>query len=245
MAQVGGRSFGSVAELYDRVRPRYPAAALRWMLGEEPCLVADVGAGTGILTRQLLTLGHRVVAVEPDPGMWAKITNQVQTIGAVAEHLPLADASVDAVVAGQSYHWFEPDRAHPEIARVVRPGGVFAPIWNWRNEDEPWIGELSARLDDEAGMRPFEYAPPAGYSFGPGFGPVERGLFAHETVHTPDSLLELVRSRSYYLTAERAQQERIDATVRDLLATHPDLVGRASFEMSYVTFAFRARREPG
>jgi SAM-dependent methyltransferase len=87
--------------------------------------VLDLGAGTGILTRGLLAAGHDVVAVEPDDEMRAEFaagTPGVIPLAGSAEAIPLVDASVDGVVAGQAYHWFDPALTHLEIARVLRPG---------------------------------------------------------------------------------------------------------------------------
>ena len=117
------RSFGAAAELYDRIRPSYPAAAIRWILGDAPLRVVDLGAGTGILTRQVVALGHDVIPVEPDAGMRARavaIGRAPRPVGGTAEAIPLGDGSVDAVVVGQSYHWFDADRAHREVARADR-----------------------------------------------------------------------------------------------------------------------------
>jgi len=241
-------SFGAAAELYDRIRPHYPAAAVRWILGEKPCRVVDLGSGTGILSRQLAALGHEVIPVEPDAGMRARAallserTGVPLPVGGNAEAIPLADASVDAVVAGQAYHWFDVTLAHPEITRVLRPGGVFGPLWNLRDEGVSWVAELTRHTDNAIGEHPGHSSSMADPSFGPGFGPIERALFPHATVHTAASLLELVRSRSYYLTAGPKGQETIDGYVHDLLDTHPDLVGREEFELPYVTAAYRARR---
>ena len=122
------RSFGAVADLYDAVRPSYPPEAARWLLGERPCRVADLGAGTGIFTRVLVGLGHDVVAVEPDDQMRRKLGERapgIQALAGSAESIPLADASLDGVTAAQAHHWFDEPAAFAEIARVLRPGGVY------------------------------------------------------------------------------------------------------------------------
>lgn len=237
--QQRGRSFGLAAQRYDRFRPSYPVGALRWILGEGPKRVVDLGAGTGILSRQLAALGHHVLPVEPDPAMRALIPADLAPLDGTAEAIPLPDASVDAVVAGQSHHWFDTDKAYPEIARVLRPGGVFGPLWNERDEQVPWLTELSRLADDIA-----ECGGPlhALHTFGPLFTPLERRLFRHATTHTVDTLVELMRSRSYYLTATPARQAEVDAAIRDLVATHPDLAGRTAFELPYVTDTYRASR---
>ena len=115
---------------YDRFRPSYPRAALEWAVGgPPPRRVVDLGAGTGILTR-----GTDRRRLRGDPGR-ARSGNARPTGGGdagrtalagSAEDIPLPDGSVDAVVAGQAYHWFDPELAHAEAARVLRPGGYFA-----------------------------------------------------------------------------------------------------------------------
>lgn len=237
-------SFGPAASLYDRVRPRYPVEALRWMIGDARLRVVDLGAGTGILTRQLIELGHEVVPVEPDAGMRARLDESLGTALAVegsAEHIPLPDAGVDAVVAGQAYHWFNRELAHEEIARVLRPGGVFAPVWNVRDERAPWVAKLSEVAEHHDEHHGDQREPD---SFGDRFGPPEKALFAFERMYTTDLLVDLVKSRSYYLTATPDGKEAIERAVRGLVAEHPDLAGRPEFPMPYVTEAYRARRLP-
>jgi SAM-dependent methyltransferase len=240
--QARARSFGPAAERYDRIRPRYPEAAIRWILGDAPLTVVDVGAGTGILTRQLAALGHRVIPVEPDPGMRERLVaagGAPEPRAGSAEEIPLPDASVDAVVAGQAYHWFDPARAHPEIARVLKPGGRFGPLWNDRDESVAWLAALSVIAHERHGAE----EPPA-LPVRAGFGPVERALFRHSVTHTPDTLVELMRSRSYHLTATPARQAEMDAAIRTLCTTHPDLAGRPEFELPYITRTYRTYRLP-
>ncbi len=240
--QARARSFGPAAERYDRIRPRYPEAAIRWILGDAPLTVVDLGAGTGILTRQLVAFGHTVIPVEPDPGMRERLSGvggaPEPRVGS-AEEIPLADGSVDAVVAGQAYHWFDPARAHPEIARVLKPGGVFGPLWNDRDEDVSWVAALSRVMGETEGASPGLVTHP-----GAVFGPVEQALFRHSVSHTPDTLVELMRSRSYHLVATPERQAAMDAAIRDLCATHRDLAGRAEFGLPYVTRTYRTRRLP-
>ena len=237
------RSFGAAAGAYDRFRPGYPADAVQWAAGgPAPRHVVDLGAGTGILTRALLALGHRVTPVEPDPGMRARLdaaTAGVTALDGTAEAVPLPHGAADTVVVGQAYHWFDRDRAHAEAARVLRAGGVFAPLWNLRDEAVPWVARLTAIVDAERGEQGVE--DDVG-SFGPLFGPVERAEFRHRTTHTADSLVGMITTRSYYLTAPPGRRAELEAAVRDLVATHPDLAGRQTFALPYRTVVFRAVR---
>jgi SAM-dependent methyltransferase len=232
-------SFGRAAADYDRLRPPYPVDAVRWAVGRTPpATVVDVGAGTGILSRALAAAGYAVRPVEPDAGMRAQLgtaTPGTTPLAGCAEEIPLADDTADAAVAGQAYHWFDPDRAHAEIARVLRPGGTFAALWNVRDEAEPWVAELS-RVAAAAGDAP--HAEPATY--GERFGPVEHRVFRHEVAMTPDDLVAMMTTRSYYLVAGPAERGAFEAALRELVATHPDLRGRERFALPYRTDVYRA-----
>jgi len=232
-------SFGPSADRYDEVRPSYPPAALIWALGTAPCRVVDLGAGTGILGRVLLALGHEVVSVEPDAAMrrrLAQTTPETEALDGTAESIPLPDGCVDAVVAGQAYHWFDTERAHPEIARVLRDGGVFAPVWNIRDESVPWVARLSELLAEPPGdgrrggrLR--------GAGFGPLFGPMASKTFGHQIPMTADGLVALMSTRSYYLTADAQRQAEIGDGIRELVA------GMAEpFALPYETVIYKARR---
>ncbi|WP_129669362.1 class I SAM-dependent methyltransferase [Phytoactinopolyspora endophytica] len=235
-------SFGQIAGEYDRIRPTYPPAAIEWALGNEPCRVVDLGAGTGILTRQLHELGHDIVAVEPDAemrGLLESTSPGLRTLHGSGESIPVPDESVDAVLAGQAYHWFRTEEAHTEIARVLRPRGVFAPMWNLRDESARWVAEFTAaaELSQDGSNDVVRLVD----SFGPLFDTPERSQFSHSVTMTPESLLALIRSRSYYLVSPPERQAELDAAVRTFAAEHPDLAGLEQFELPYVAYVFRAR----
>jgi SAM-dependent methyltransferase len=138
------RAFDTAAELYDRVRPGYPPPALDWFtrvleLGPGRTVV-DLAAGTGKLTVALLGTGARVMAVEPSEGMRAvlrKAAPAAEALPGTAEHIPLEDASADAVLVAQAFHWFDHEVAIPEIHRVLRPGGGLGLVWNRRVLNHP------------------------------------------------------------------------------------------------------------
>jgi SAM-dependent methyltransferase len=230
-------SFGAAAAHYDRSRPSYPGTAISWALGDSPLRVVDLGAGTGLLTRAVMAHGHTVVPVEPDPGMRTQL-ERVTHVGALdgsAEAIPLPDGSADAVVAGQAYHWFNGELAHPEIARVLKPGGVFAALWNDRDPDFDWVARFGEILhpwgqDDDDRIS----------DFGPLFTEVEERIFKHATPQTPQGLADLVASRSYYLVAPPETQQSLLAQLRELCATDPALRGKENFDLPYETIVHRA-----
>lgn len=234
-------SFGAAAHHYDTIRPSYPIEAARWMLGDRPVRVVDVGAGTGIFTRVLSSLGHDVVAVEPDPGMRQKLaakTPGVEVIEGSAESIPLDDASVDAVVAAQAYHWFDPAKAHPEIARVLKPGGTFSPIWNLRDESVDWVAAMSQVVgmedgrDSRTGIFEADIA-----DFGPLFAGMEVKEFRHAVTHTADTLVQLVQSRSYYLTASPELKADMEVGIRAITDGLPP-----EFDLPYVAIAYKTHK---
>lgn len=148
------RVFGTFADNYDKWRPGYPVEAADWLLPPHATTVADVGAGTGKLTGLLLGRGLIVTAIEPDAAMLdvlARKWPQVQSICAPAEQLPLDDASVDVVLVGQAWHWFDHERAVREVRRVLRTGGWLGLVGNGSGVRQPWQEQLEALSPDAAG----------------------------------------------------------------------------------------------
>ncbi|MBS1879303.1 MAG: class I SAM-dependent methyltransferase [Actinobacteria bacterium] len=237
-------SFGSVAAEYERVRPEYPAAAVGWIVPPGARAAVDVGAGTGKLTRALAGRGLEVTAVEPSDEMRARLEAELPTVTALAgsgERLPLADGSADLVTYAQAWHWVDEAAALAEAARVLRPGGRLACVWNLRDDGTAWMRELS-RLIDRLGANP---TVEDDYSFGAPFGPTERLAVPWRRPIDGELLIELLASRSYVIVATEAQRQELFASVRELVATHPELAGRESFEMPYMTRCFRAELPPG
>jgi SAM-dependent methyltransferase len=146
------RSFGAVATDYDRLRPSPPASALDWVVPGGSQVVVDLGAGTGLLTRALLAHGvPRVIAVEPDPQMRAVLSAgspDVDVLDGTAEAVPVADGSADAVIAASAWHWFDQERAVPEIVRVLRGGGRLGVLWTSRDRELDWVRSLDLAPDE-------------------------------------------------------------------------------------------------
>ncbi|MDP9255778.1 MAG: class I SAM-dependent methyltransferase, partial [Actinomycetota bacterium] len=203
--------FDRAAQAYELGRAGYPAAAVETILavaGAAPGrTLLELGAGTGKLTRDLVGSGARVLALEPVAGMrevLAQNAPQAQTLDAVAEAIPLAEASVDAVIAAQSFHWFDPEAATAEVARVLRPGGAVALIWNRRDERVAWVRELSRILDGHAGDAP-RYRTGLwrrGFDASPAFAPLELQTWPHRGDEGRDVLLSRVASISFVAALE-------------------------------------------
>ena len=230
-------SFGGVAAAYERGRPTYPADAVQWMVGDQPCSVLELGAGTGKLTRVLVSLGHDVHATDPDPEMLAILEEQVpgtRTAVASAEDIPLADRSVDAVIAAQAFHWFDLDLALPEIARVLRPGGRLALVWNQRNEKIPWVRRLGALIGTQEQLRD----PAQALIFSELFGFVEEREFSHWQTVDRKTIQDLVLSRSNVAVLDA---EGRAAKLAEVLAFYDDYGrGMDGMQLPYVTRCFTA-----
>ncbi|MEO5634068.1 methyltransferase domain-containing protein [Gaiella sp.] len=233
-------SFGDVADAYERSRPGYPDDAVRWLVGAEPLDVVDLGAGTGKLTRSLVALGHRVTAVEPLPEMIAHLRDAAPGLLVVqggAEAIPLADESADVVVAAQAFHWFDHGPALSEIARVLRPGGRIALVWNIRDEREPWVAQLRKEALASEGFVKRDAATPVNQSGL--FQEVERTEFPHTQRLDREELVDLVLSRSYCAVLSPEERAPVLDHVQRIFEEH-EIAGIV--ELPYVTQCFRAPR---
>src|SRR5581483_5060659 len=162
-------------------------------------------AGTGKLTRGLVALGFAVVAVEPGAPMLAQLQEAVPEAEAhvgPAESIPLPDGNVAASFAGQAFHWFDPERALPELHRVTRPGGGLALLWNWWDERDPLQAELGV-LIGYAGHQPYrdEELPAA-----PWFREVGRTVVESVQESSPDALAGYLSTASAFLTADAEER---------------------------------------
>lgn len=233
--QAHARSFGSAADRYERGRPAYPAAAVDWLLPAGARRVLDIGAGTGKLTRALVERGLDVTAVEPSEGMLAELRRILPGVLALpgsAERIPLPAAWVDAVLVGQAWQWVDPSRAVPEVARVLVTGGRLGLIWNLRDERESWVrrlGEIIGGGEDHRAAR-----------VGPPFEPIEAREFGWTHQIAPDQLLDLVASHSNVILRPSDERAAVLAQVRQLMVTHPGLVGRTRFDLPYIAHCARA-----
>src|SRR6516165_464598 len=158
-------SFGAIADDYDRLRPPPPEAAVDWLVPEGSQVAVDLGAGTGLLSRALARRVPRVFAVEPDERMAAVLRARDPAIAVRqgrGEAIPLPDASADGVFISSAWHWMDPERAVPEIARVLRDGGRFGVIWTSRDHEVDWVRELHRLREPDQHGEPGQPAEPAG-----------------------------------------------------------------------------------
>jgi ubiquinone/menaquinone biosynthesis C-methylase UbiE len=232
-------SFGGVADAYERARPGYPDDAVRWLAGETPCDVVDLGAGTGKLSRSLVALGHRVTAVEPLEEMLDELRAAVPDAVALsgsAESIPLPDGSADVVTCAQAFHWFDHGPALTEIVRVLRPGGRLGLVWNTRDERIPWVAELSELMVGRSrlGRRYVDVIDQSAL-----FGPVENRDFEHVQELGRGALRELVLSRSDCAILAPAEREPVLERVDGIFDRH---ASGGVMRLPYVTVCFRADR---
>jgi SAM-dependent methyltransferase len=237
--EIQAGSFGAAAALYERARPTYPSDALDWLLPDGSPEILDLGAGTGKLTRLIAERGLHVEAVDPSEQMLAELEQvlpEVPTHIGSAELIPVPDASFDAVVVAQAWHWVDVPRAAAEVARVLRPGGQLGLIWNDRDDRVDWVRELT-RLT-ASGARSMAVDNPV---IGRPFGQIEYFVTEWSYPMTPEGLIELFASRSYVIIAQDDERARILGGIQQLLDHHPALAGRDEFELPYITYASRAR----
>jgi SAM-dependent methyltransferase len=219
-------SFGQVADDYDRLRPGPPDDALDWLVPTDCEIAIDVAAGTGLFTRALEHRAGQVIAVEPDERMRAVLAARSPGVRAVAgrgEAIPVPDASADGVFVSSAWHWLDPDRAVPEIARVLRDGGRLGVIWTSRDRTADWVAEFdmvrgrqAVRPAGDAGSRPrrpHEFTLPANAPF----GEVESASFAFVRTMTVDDAVDWLATYSGVITAPDEERAAALARAREAL----------------------------
>jgi SAM-dependent methyltransferase len=257
-----GSSFGAVASVYAEHRPGYPDDAIRWSLAPAAASagvdvaalnVLDLGAGTGKLTAQLTGIAGSVTAVEPDQGMLAELCRQLPSVPAFlgsAESIPLPDASVHAVLCGQSLHWFDLELALPEIARVLVPGGVLAALWNSDDDRVGWVAGLQSAAEGAASpslsVRRSGAADVAVAAAADGvdryFTPSVTAEFPNGLRRTAESLATTVSTHSKVLVMDPAERARVLAQVRAYLTSRPETAA-GEFTLPMVTTVLRTIRK--
>ncbi|HEY3833802.1 MAG TPA: class I SAM-dependent methyltransferase [Acidimicrobiia bacterium] len=248
-------SFGEVASLYERYRPGPPIAAVEWMLPEGCASVADLGAGTGALTRLLVDRVGEVIAVEPDDRMREVLGEQVPGARPVAgrgDAMPLPDNSVNAVLASSSWHWMDVVPTLHEVARVLTPGGTLGAVWSGPDPDAAFMaqarammapgaaasqGALAAAVADESNRPPSGLIIPDGLPF----DPPEEETFRFDVALTADDIIGLLATFSWIITLSEEQREKIYADARRLMREFLGLEGDATTDVGFRADTYRTR----
>jgi SAM-dependent methyltransferase len=245
--------FSREAAAYSRGRPDYPQQLSGWLqhalqLGTGKSAL-DLGAGTGKFTPLLLGTGATVVAIEPVDAMRAQLLRNVPgvtALSATAQAMPLADASVDAVVCAQAFHWFASGEALREIARVLRPGGKLGLVWNLRDESVDWVAAITRIIN------PYETDTPR---FHKGDW---RALFPNEQFSdlqetalsyrhhgsAEEVILDRTLSVSFIAALPAAAHAQVRSQLEALIGSHRELKGRATIDFPYQTRAYCSTRAP-
>jgi SAM-dependent methyltransferase len=238
--------FSAWSAAYARGRPSYPQEAVDVItteLGIGPgSRVVDLAAGTGKFTALLVPTGADVAAVEPVTQMGGELQRAVpgvEVLEGTAEAIPLPDDSVDALTVAQAFHWFDFQAALAEIARVLRPGGGLAFLWNRRDESVPWVRRMSEVIhwhDREiANYDTIDW--PAVVAASGRYTPLQRRTFAFEHELDRAGLADRVRSVSYIAAMPETEREENVARVLDLVVDMPE-----HFPLPYVTIVYWCKK---
>ncbi|TDU32623.1 methyltransferase family protein [Panacagrimonas perspica] len=240
------------AATYQQGRPDYPAAIVDWLRSSLGLIagrtVCDLGAGTGKFLPFLAATGADIIAVEPVREMREKL--QAAHPGAVAlegsaEAIPLGDASVDAVICAQAFHWFANATALGEIHRVLRPGGRLGLVWNVRDESLDWVAALSKIIDRHQGDAPRFVSGAWRRPFGTTtmFSPLREQRFAYRHVGPPHRVIvDRSLSVSFIAALPPSERSRVERQVGALIASTPALAGKDEVAFPYVTMAYSGVR---
>jgi SAM-dependent methyltransferase len=237
------RSFGRVADEYERGRPGYPPEAIAWLLGAEPIEVLDIGAGTGKLTSALVAAGHHVIAVEPLDEMRVILEARlpdVRALAGTAEQLPLTEHSVDAVTVGAAFHWFDHSLAQAEIARVLRAPGVLGLLGNGFDTSLAWVARLREILGPPA-LEQRGHWPPV-QELGRRFAEIEDREFGHQQSIDRAGLRDLASSRSSLAIMAEPHRRSVLASLDRLWEQEPELRGRDHAVLPWRARVRRCRR---
>jgi len=233
-------SFGKLAEEYARWRPGYPPEAVDW-LARDAAHVAEVGAGTGKLTAALVARGLSLEAVEPDPDMLAvlrRVCPDVPAHLAGADALPLSDASVDAVLVADAWHWFPRERAVAEVRRVLRPGGWLGLVWNVPKPVEDWELELAGLDPDRKGLDDGEDADPEPSPAFP-LAEIETATFPWTWELTPDHWRAYLATNSGVAAMGESGREEVLDRSRAVVARVCETSGRGTVSLRHEAYCVR------
>jgi SAM-dependent methyltransferase len=207
----------------------------------------SLGAGTGKFLPLLVATGAEVIAVEPIAAMRDQLAAafpDVRALAGSAEAIPLADASLDAVVCAQSFHWFANASALAEIRRVLKPGGSLGLVWNVRDESVRWVAALTTLIQLYEGNAP-RYGSGDWRRLFPaqGFGPLNERRFAHRHVGPPEQVIvDRTLSTSFIAALPAAARHDLADSIRAIIAATPEIAGKDMVAFPYETAAFDCQK---
>lgn len=249
---VAAKGYGAGGGDYERSRPSYPREAVDLLIEKLSLhagnLVVELGAGTGKLTRMFNEVSASLFSVEPVPAMRDQLRRAVPlvpVVAAVAEAVPIADHSVDAVVAGTAFHWFRGDDALSEIARVLRPGGGVGLVWNNPDRTTSWVSEVWEIVDQHRGEVPGnrDLRWREAFDRATSFTSLEHRTFSYEDELSIDDLLVRVASISFIAALPEDQRNAVLERVRRIARSHPSLAGRSHVPLPYRSDVYWCLRE--
>jgi SAM-dependent methyltransferase len=245
------QSFGSIADGYDRFRPGPPAEAVQWALGPQADDVLEIGAGTGGLTRRLVGRHAHVRAVEPDARMRAVLLARVpgvEVVAGSAEQIPAADASFDAVIGASMWHWVDEERALPEVARVLRPGGSFSLLWGGTDRSVGWVRSLWAggkelsgdEIDGMDSRRRARHVVHLGQD--DPFAEPERQVIRWTRLMAKEDLVSMAGTYSAIITLPVAERDEYLSSMSGYLETHEVPISQGLVEVPMRCVCWRTTR---
>lgn len=242
----------SRAILHDEVRPAWSAEVLEWLLGSplpgRRLAVLDLGAGTGLGSRTLASLGHTVTAVDTSADMLSVLraaneglppdtAARITAVKGSAECIPAEDASIDAIACLQAWHWVDPGRSVPECSRVLKEHGTVGLAWHTWDRSSGWVQALAAIVEPDG--PPFDQTRSVPEEFA-GRGSFERRDFPFCLELSVDQLVGLATSWAF--VSQRPDHREVLAQLRRLggraASTETGLVA-----FPHVTAAFRLHRQ--
>jgi SAM-dependent methyltransferase len=233
---------------------------VEWFVPTPVARAVDLGAGTGALTRLLVSRADEVIAVEPDERMRAVLSDVVpraQAVDGRGEAIPLADGFAEAVLASSSWHWMEPERTLLEVARVLSPGGVLGVVWTGPDPDGPFMTQAADLLGqvrdrDQRGAELADMISGGGAGqvierlvIAPGspFGPVEHHVVRWDISLNADELIGLLGTLSWVILMPEDRRERMFTAARRLLRDLLGIEGDVTVDVAFRASAFRALHE--
>lgn len=235
---------GTSASAYVDVRPAYPVVDS--LVADNVCdgqiRIADIGAGTGIFTAQLVEacagMSARIDAIEPSPDMRAHFNVAGANLHeASAENTGLADNDVDLVTFAQSWHWVDAAAASAEAGRILRAGGTIALLFNQMDVSIPWVKRLT-RIMRSGDVHRRDRAP----ALAEFFTQPKLDVVAHRHYLRPDDVLRLGTTRSSWISSSPERQVAMQNNLRWYLYERLGYTDEHLVEIPYLTFVWTATR---